>query len=163
MHQDPSSWSSEDTESFLWSSALSTSGPHLFQKDLAPFKLLFPIGSPVYGTNLNKHRRNQMTAFLHCVRRYKLEDYQTLACDVYTKNIQIKCLCILCILLSLPRYTVCPLSFLNVKICCFFIYVWVALTFIWHLMLLLLKDLLHFNTCKASVSHSNILNSSLTQ
>lgn len=127
MHQDPSFWSSEDTESFLWSSALSTSGPHLFQKDLAPFKLLFPIGSPVYGTNLNKHRRNQMTVFLHfCIVYDDINQRitrQCLACDVYTKNIQIKFLCILCILLSLPRYTVCPLSFLNVKLCCFFIYV----------------------------------------
>lgn len=52
-HQDQSSWSREDTESFLWSCVQATSGSHLFEKDLASLKLLFLTSAPIHGTKLN--------------------------------------------------------------------------------------------------------------
>lgn len=41
-----------------------TSGSHLFVKDLAPFKLLFPVSGPILYTKLSCHWCRQMTSII---------------------------------------------------------------------------------------------------
>lgn len=48
-----------------------TSGSHLFVKDLAPFKLLFPFSRPILYTKLSCHWWHQMTSIIAYSSRSK--------------------------------------------------------------------------------------------
>ena len=51
-------------KSILGVSVAVTSGSHLFVKDLAPFKLLFPFSRPILCTKLSCHWWRQMTSII---------------------------------------------------------------------------------------------------
>lgn len=80
-------------KSILGVSVAVTSGSHLFVKDLAPFKLLFPFSMPILCTKLSCHWWHQMTSIIvYSLRskdglQYMLlkhhESMKTLGADLY--------------------------------------------------------------------------------